>query len=370
MTEQIEPIDAADTPSDALAQLRATLDRLLAGHAFVRPESIPEADRERLALSAGYLPGLRPVPGVADVRLDEAESQQPLTATHQRAARLAGQRRLPAAIHVLQRMAREQPTAAALHYQIGTLSAALGRTHDAIASLEAAAALRPDAAEVPEALAAVLTADGRTREALDQAELGVTLSGALGPREVSKAHQLAARTALAHGDSALALTHADAAQAASPVVPMRAYVEGRLLVDEGRYEEAVRLLQEAAAMLQQHDTALEGVYTTLASALVAVHRPGDAEAACLEELRTFPRSLAAYVALAGIARAAHDDEKVESTVESMLTAVPTPAGYAAAIRVWIDAGAPARAEALRSDARARFQGDPSLAQLPARGGRR
>jgi hypothetical protein len=109
MTEQIEPIDAADTPSDALAQLRATLDRLLAGHAFVRPESIPEADRERLALSAGYLPGLRPVPGVADVRLDEAESQQPLTATHQRAARLAGQRRLPAAIHVLQRMRASSP---------------------------------------------------------------------------------------------------------------------------------------------------------------------------------------------------------------------------------------------------------------------
>jgi Flp pilus assembly protein TadD len=198
----------------------------------------------------------------------------------------------------------------------------------------------------------------------------VTLAEPLGPRALSTAHQLAARAALANHDTARALMHADAAQTANPALPMRAYVEGRLLVESGQFESAVRLLREAAAMLRQHDTALEGLHTTLAAALAGANRSAEAEAACRDELRVFPRSLAAFTLLARIAGVAHDEATVESAVEELLAAVPTPEGYAAAVRVWRDLGAHARADALRSDARARFQGDPPLAHLPAHDGRR
>jgi hypothetical protein len=50
-------------------------------------------------------------------------------------------------------------------------------------------------------------------------------------------------------------------------------------------------------------------------------------------------------------------------LNELLEAAPTPEGYALAAHVWIALGDQARAEAIRSDARARFRGDPSLALL-------
>lgn len=355
---------AAATP-DAIAPLRATLDRFLARHTVAAPAPGAEAERDQLALE-GYLPGLRPLPGAVDTRLDDVAVQRTLAQAHQRAAHLVGQRRLPAAIHVLQRMVREQPGLAAVHYQIGLLSASMGRTDQAIAALETAASLRPDAPEIPRALAASLMAGGRPADAQVQAELSATLAQSNGSADLSSAHQLAARVALARKDSDLALMHADAAQSANPAVPMRSFVEGRLLVDAGRYDEAVRLLQEAAAMLHQHESALQGLHTTLGDALARLERPQEAEAAYVEELRAFPHSLAAYSGLATLAYTAKNEDAAAAVVRELLASTPTPEGFAAGVRVWMELGENGRAEALRSDARARFRGDPSLAIVLAR----
>ena len=393
MTERIERIEAAGEPletaatsgradvdpagqqtidsesPEVLKPLRATLDRLLTGHRMSPPAPVPEVDRERLAVAAGYLGGLTPVPGVADLHLKDTSAQQPLAEAHHRAARLAGQRRLPAAIYALQRMLRQQPDAATVQYQIGLFSAMLGRTQDAIAAFESAAALRPDAPEVPRALATALLASGRGDDAQDAAELAVALARPAGSEALSMAHQVAARVALARNDRDLALTHADEAQAANPAVPMRSFVEGQLFIQAGQYEAAARLLQDAAAMLKQHGTSLEGLYAGLAAALSGLNRTADAEHAALEELRAFPQSLSAYATLARAADAAQDGDKVESLVEQLLAAAPTPDGYATAIRLWKEFGRPGRAEALRSDARGRFRVDPLLARIPARDGR-
>jgi arylsulfatase A-like enzyme/tetratricopeptide (TPR) repeat protein len=360
----VPAVDVTPTP-DAVAPLRATLDRFLARHTVAPPTPTADAERDLLALE-GYLPGLRPLPGAVDVRLDDVAVQRTLWQAHLRAARLVGQRRLPAAIHVLQRIVREQPGLAAVHYQIGLLSASMGRTDQAIAAFETAASLRPDSPEIPRALAASLMADGRPADAQVQAELAASLAQSFGADVLSSAHQVAARIALAREDRDLALTHADAAQAAKPSVPMRSFVEGRLLVDTGAYEEAARLLQEAAAMLHQHEAALEGLHTALGDALARLERPLDAEAAYVEELRMFPHSLAAYSGLATLAYAAKDEERAAAVVKELLASTPTPEGFAAAVRVWTELGENGRADALRSDARARFRGDPSLAIVLAR----
>jgi tetratricopeptide (TPR) repeat protein len=250
------------------------------------------------------------------------------------------------------------------------LSATMGRTEDAIDAFETAASLRPDLAEVPRALALALAAAGRRDDAQVKAALAVQLAGRLGGRTLSAAHQAAARVALARHDRERALKHADAAQAANPAVPMRPFIEGQLLVEAGRHEEAVPLLREAAAMLRQHETALEGLQTTLAAALAALDRPEEAEAACLEELRAFPRSLAAHSTIARIAGATQDEARLEAAVQQLLASAPTPEGYATAVQLLRSLGHHARAEALRSDARSRFRGDPARAQMPAPDARR
>jgi hypothetical protein len=54
---------------------------------------------------------------------------------------------------------------------------------------------------------------------------------------------------------------------------------------------------------------------------------------------------------------------------AVVGAPPTPYGMGAAAQLWTELGDRSRAEALRSDARTKFRGDPSLALL-GRDGRR
>jgi tetratricopeptide (TPR) repeat protein len=351
------------TGPEPLAPLRATLDRLLAGHVIAPPTPPPAAMRERLALAAGYLPTLTVVPGVTDVRAADSAAQLSFAIAHQRAASLVGQRRVTQAIRALQRIAREQPTLATVHYQIGVLSASVGLFQEAIAALEAAAALRPDAPEIPAALAAALLESGRAHDAQASADLAVSLAHTLTPRARSEAHQLAARVALARGDTGLALEHADAAQAADPAVPMRPLIEAAVLIGEDRFDEAVTLLQHAAATLRQHETALEGVHAQLGQALAQLNRREEAEAAYLEELKDYPGGFAAYAGLARLYRGWKTDDDLDALVARMIAASPDPGRYAAVAGLLGQIGLPSRAEAIRSEARSRFRGDSSPALL-------
>ena len=47
----------------------------------------------------------------------------------------------------------------------------------------------------------------------------------------------------------------------------------------------------------------------------------------------------------------------EAVIDALLAEVPTPDGYAAAVRALTDLGLRRRADALRSEARTRFRGD-------------
>jgi hypothetical protein len=67
-------------------------------------------------------------------------------------------------------------------------------------------------------------------------------------------------------------------------------------------------------------------------------------------------------------RASNRDAAVEDVLNELVASTPTPEGYGVAARLWTILGDPSRAEALRSDARMRFRGDPSLVLL-GRGGR-
>jgi tetratricopeptide (TPR) repeat protein len=318
---------------------------------------VPARDRLRLAL-AGALTGLQQIDAVSTLTEQE---QQAIATAHREAAMAVGQRRLPAALRTLQQIARNHPTLAAVHYQAGLLSSELGRTQDAINAFEAAAELRPDSPEVLTALALAL-APSQPVEAQRRIDLAIEAAAVLGPTEIAAVHEAASRLALARGDAEAAEKHAEAVQKARPEVPMRAFVQGWLLAEAKNEIEAERVLQEAAAMLRQHDVALEGVQVTLGQVLLALERPVDAEAAFRAELADYPTSVAAF---SGLANALHASEKLveaDQTVALLLAHAPTPDGYAAAIRLYTAFGNTARAAELRSDARGRFPAESSLAR--------
>jgi tetratricopeptide (TPR) repeat protein len=96
--------------------------------------------------------------------------------------------------------------------------------------------------------------------------------------------------------------------------------------------------------------------------LARLDRYPEAETQFREELHAYPRNLQAYTSLAMLYRASNRDADVEDVLNELVAATPTPEGYAVAAKLWTILGERSRAEALRSDARARFRGDPSLAQ--------
>ena len=107
-------------------------------------------------------------------------------------------------------------------------------------------------------------------------------------------------------------------------------------------------------MLRQQEVFLEGVHLTLGDVLSRLEKLPAAEAEYREEVRSFPRSVAAYQGLTAVLHQLDRDSEAERTIAELLQASPTPDAYAAAARLWVTLGNPARAAAVRSDARERF----------------
>ena len=352
------PIDDA-----AAAPTRTALERIVSTHPLVPPAPIAPADEERLA-AAGFLPGLPPpaertagTSGTVDSSDEERVADAEATA-----ARLVGERKFSAAVATLQEVAREHPTLASVHYQLGVLLARSGRVDEAVAPLRDAGELRPDAVEIPLALAEVLLRAGRLDDAQEAADRAIDIA-ADDHAAAGDAQALAARVALARKDVDAATMHADAALAANPGLPMPQFVRGRLAYDEGQYDAALMAFREAAAITSEHTTAIPDLHLYIGECLSHMEQYGEAEVEFRQELEAFPRNIQAYASLAMLYHAAGRDAEVEDVLNELVEAAPTPEGYGLAARLWMVLGERSRAEALKSDARARFRGDPSLALL-------
>jgi choline-sulfatase len=353
-----------DTPE--AAELRTALDRLLEGHVVDLPAKVPVADEDHLA-AFGYLGG-------AAVAADEPLTLEPtdeaeLLVAHRAAAMLVSRKQYAAAIDRLRAIVRGHPHLAAVHYQLGALLLRTGRLSEAIAAYRAAATLQPDNAYVPVAIAVALVRAGIPDDAWRQAMLAVALAERRDERSRAAAHEIAARVALARRDPDEARTHADSAQAADPGLPMPQFVRGRLLYENGNYEAALAAFEEADAALDARGRTLEELQWYLGDTLARLDRYEDAEAHFREELRLFPRNIPAYASLATLYRASNRDRSLEDVIAALIDSAPTPEGYATAARLWTILGERERADALRADARARFNDDTSLATFE-RGGRR
>jgi tetratricopeptide (TPR) repeat protein len=391
--EQLRPLVPDAPPPDAARQqqMGAALDNLLRRHVIDSPTQPAEVDEEALA-AFGYLQGVDPAvsaspaagPSVAEATTTGpgdarpaavprgaeprwlASEQAALTASHRHAAALVAEKKYSAALDALRAIASKHQELVSVQYQIGSLLVRTGRIDEGIKALTAVAAARPEDPAIPIALASALLRARRADDAAIEADHAVALAdaGASAPMKTA-AHEMAARVALVREDAAAATQHAAAAQKADPQRPLPQFVAGRLAYDAGRYEEALVSLKQAVAAVEQAGTTLADLHLTLGNTYARLDRYAEAEAEFREELREYPRNIATYVSLAMLYRASNRDHAVEHVIGDLVEAAPTPEGYSMAARLWTIVGERARAEALRSDARRRFRGDPSLT-LPGR----
>ena len=355
------PDGDAGGPGAETGRLRATLDRLLAIDSPDAHVDIAPADEERFAL-LGYLPGVRLPGGDAVLTTDE---QRSLVAAHRAAAMLIGQKKYSAGIRALQNIAGEYPMLAPIHHQLGVLLSRTGRFDESIEAFRTARALRPESPVLALALAEAQLRAGQLDAARATADEAVLLATAdqtdAGIR--AEAHRVAARVALARKDGDAAMAQAEAASTADPTVPMPAFVRGRLLFDDGMFEEALAAFRDADTALRERGGTLADLHLYFGDSLARLERYAEAETQYREELLAFPRNTQAYASLAMLYRASNRDDAVEDVLNELVASTPTPEGYAVAARLWTVLGDRSRAEALRSDARTRFRGDPSLALL-------
>jgi tetratricopeptide (TPR) repeat protein len=358
--EQMQPLVDGPRPDQRrLDQMASALDKLLEGTAIQTPAPPASMDEDRLA-AFGYLQGLPPA---EPVMLDGNE-QEAVGASHRRAAALVAQKRYAAALDALRGIATKHPELTSVQYQIAALLARTGRIDDAVKTLTALGAARAGSPEIPLALASTLLRSRRFDEAAMQADRAVELADADASGWVkAAAHEVAARVALARGDNIAAAAQADAARKADPRLPMPQFVAGRLAYDEERYEDALAAFKEAAAALERGGETLAELHLSLGNTYARLDRYAEAEAEFREELREYPHGIATYASLAMLYRASNREQAVEHVIADLVEAAPTPEGYSMAARLWTIVGERARAEALRSDARQRFKGDPSLALL-------
>lgn len=365
--EDLVPIESGEDAvgeANEAARLRTDLEGLVGTAMIPAPAPLEVREEDRYAL-LGYL-GISG-PATVDVALDPS-IQRGLVEQHRAAAVLIGQKKYTAGIRALQAIARAHPTLVPIHFQIGMLLARTGRLEEAVLEFGRVRELRPDASSAARALADALLKAGKTDAAKEQATVAVMLAEAESPAAVFAAHEMAARVALASGDETAATEHAAAAHEADPSIPVQQFVQGRLLYEAGKYEEAATTFAQAATTLTEANRSLSDLHLFLGESLARLDRYDEAESQFREELKDFPRSMQAYTSLAMLYRASNRDAAVEDVLNELVASTPTPEGYGVAARLWTILGDPSRAEALRSDARTRFRGDPSLALL-GRGGR-
>jgi len=353
---------SADEQTGAAAEtvrLRDELERLTGTTPVPLPSRIAPVDEERVAL-LGYLS-----PPHLDVTtpLLSVPDQTALISQHRDAALFIGQKKYSAGIRALQTIVAAHPELVVVQYQLASALMRAGRLDEAIAVLQDARDRQPEEADLALALADALMRADRAEQAGHQADEAIALAKTADTSTRAAAHELAARIALSRNDAETATIQAKAAHEADPALPVEPFVRGRLLYEQDKYDDAAMAFQEAVTLARAQKRSIPELHLYLGESLAHLERYSEAEAEYREELRTFPRSVHVYSRLAMLYAATNRQEAVEDVLNELVAATPTPESYAVAARLWTIVGNRSRAEALRSDARARFRGDPTLALL-------
>jgi len=337
--------------AQAAQALGAALDRISAGATIQAPAAVPADARERLQ-ALGYVGSTSDVPAASGDTLPDPKDKREVLERYRAAVDLAGERKWPEAIGVLQQILRDEPEMADVWSQLATFAIRSDRYDLAIDAYKHFIELKPAEPAGYIGAAAALLRVHKLDDAREHAQLAADVAPERDARSRASAHELLAKIALARHDVDGARAEAQLARKADPALPMPTYIEGRLLYDEGRYAEAVPLFEQAISDLKKAGTLqITELHFYAADALARLEQYPEAEREFLEELRYYPQNIRARAGLAMLYQATGREEAAGRAIADMLHVTPTQESYAMAARLWTMFGNPQQANAVRAEAR-------------------
>jgi arylsulfatase A-like enzyme/Flp pilus assembly protein TadD len=339
--------------------LRGALGRLIAGAVIEAPKKVPAGDRERLQ-ALGYVGAQAVVTKAPGATLPDPKDSYPILETYREAVDLAVDRKWGQAIALLQRILHDDPAMADAWERVAAFAIRAERFDQAIDAYKRVIELEPtDPAAYLGAAAAMLKVR-KLDDARAQAELAVGVAGEGDARSRAAAHELLARIALARHDAEDARREAALAREDDPKLPLPAYIEARLLYEQGKYADALPLFEQTMAELKRAgDRTIADLHFHTADALVHLERVPEAEREFLAELKVFPQNTRARAGLATLYHANGQSEDVTRVLDDLVKIAPTPDTYALAARLWTTFGNRQQADEVRAQARRAFSAAPA-----------
>jgi arylsulfatase A-like enzyme/Flp pilus assembly protein TadD len=352
-----ERMNLADERGQAAQAMRGALARIAAGATIQTPSAVTADARERLQ-ALGYVGATNESTATtleAGETLPDPKDKHETLERYREAVDLAGEGKFANAITVLQQILRDDPQMADVWAQTAAFAVRIDRFDVALDAYKHYIALKPSEAEPYLGAAAALLRLKKYGDAREHALLAAQVAGDKASKVVASAHELLARIALAQKDADAARQEAAKAEEADPSMPVAAYIEGRILYDQGNYGEAVQSFEQAIALLRNPGSrAVPELYYYAGDTLGRLERYHDAEVAFNEELRLYPLNARARAGLAMLYQATERSEEAERAIRDMMRLSPTPDTYALAVRLFTMFGHRQEADAVRAEARRTF----------------
>ncbi|HET9768578.1 MAG TPA: tetratricopeptide repeat protein, partial [Thermoanaerobaculia bacterium] len=322
--------------------------------ALAAPGSADAEERSRLA-ALGYLSA--PAEAAAGPRRNPRDHIRVLARVQQTFA-LNQQGRYRESVELCREILHDYPDLVDVYNQLAGDLRRLGRLDEALAAYREAIRRSPTLVDSLAVEVAKLELDLGN---LTAAELNARQAMKLNPAE---AHLLLAGVAVARKDWPTAESEARLAEgrADRPRVPALLLL-GRVLVEQGRLDEGLAVLDRAARRVAEDGAKpVPTLASSRGDALARLGRPAEAEAAFRAEIAGFPTAADAYVRLAILLASQRRFGEIEPTLEAMVAASPLPRTYQLAAQAMTDLGNEEAARAYRR------RGERRRAELSAAGG--
>ncbi len=360
-----ERTNIADQRPPARQALRGALDRLVAGQTLQAPSEVPAEARERLQ-ALGYVGAATDVTTAAAETLADPKDKREILETYRAAVDAAGERKWRDAIGLLQQILKQDPGMADVWSQLATFASRMDRQDLALDAYKHFIELKPSDPGGYIGAAATLLRQQKLKDAREHAELAVQVATDADTRSRESAHELLAKIAMLRHDADEARAEAALAEKADPRLPIVAFVDGRLLYDQGQFADALPHFEAALAAQKRGGDALAELHYYAADTYGRLERYADAEQQFLAELRAYPQNTRARAGLAMLYQATGRPDAAERTIEQMMRVTPTPDSYALAARLWTMFGNRQQADAVRAEARHAFADAPRAGTHAAR----
>jgi arylsulfatase A-like enzyme/cytochrome c-type biogenesis protein CcmH/NrfG len=287
--------DIAEDHPEVVADLRKRLTQFTARTPTPAPGPVTSSDRERYeALGYVGLPGAAIEP---DESLTERAAQVRFVEEFRDAVRLSRDGEWQKALERYRGLTREHPRMVDLWLHLAQTAARGERQDIAIDAYRQALTLAPrDTTAYLGAAASSLR--GRKIEDAAQYAQAVLDTERADAVQKAEAHEILARVALNRREVDTARDEAVAAEAADPRRPVRAFIEGRIAMEQGRFADAVASFDEALAAARKAGRApLADLRVFAAESMLKVNRADDAERLLQAEIAAFPANARARSAL-------------------------------------------------------------------------